>query len=89
MDRAGLNNTAALLPVGSTQSFICDVGEAHAVEKLVQAVQQWSGVPNVVVNGAGIVRDSFMLKMEEQQFDEVVRVNLKVLVCGLSEEYRR
>lgn len=36
-----------------------------------------AGAPHVVVNCAGITRDSTLLKMSEQAFDDVVAVNLK------------
>lgn len=34
--------------------------------------------PSVCVNAAGITQDDFLLNMSEEQFDTVVRVNLKV-----------
>lgn len=34
--------------------------------------------PSVCVNAAGITQDDFLLNMEEEHFDRVVRVNLKV-----------
>ena len=35
--------------------------------------------PSVCVNAAGITRDEFLLKMEDEDFDKVIQVNLKVL----------
>lgn len=35
--------------------------------------------PSVCVNAAGITQDEFLLKMEEDDFDKVIEVNLKVL----------
>lgn len=35
--------------------------------------------PSVVVNSAGITRDNFLLKLSEEDFDEVINVNLKVV----------
>lgn len=34
--------------------------------------------PSVCVNAAGITQDDFLLNMEEEQFDRVIQVNLKV-----------
>lgn len=34
--------------------------------------------PSVCVNTAGITQDEFLLKMEEEDFDKVIGVNLKV-----------
>ena len=35
------------------------------------------GVPDIVVNSAGITRDGYMLKMTEENYDAVLDVNLK------------
>ena len=35
--------------------------------------------PTVVVNAAGITREALLMKMTEDQFDEVIDVNLKVM----------
>ncbi|KHN86727.1 Estradiol 17-beta-dehydrogenase 8 [Toxocara canis] len=60
-------------------AFKCDVGRSGEVKSLVDfALKQNSGTPpHIVVNSAGIIRDAEFLKMTEQQFDEVVNVNLK------------
>lgn len=34
--------------------------------------------PLVCVNAAGITQDDFMLNMEEDKFDRVIQINLKV-----------
>ena len=35
-------------------------------------------MPTIAVNSAGITKDTFMLKMKEEMWDEVINVNLKV-----------
>lgn len=35
--------------------------------------------PSILVNCAGITKDSTLLKMKEEQFDDVIAVNLKGL----------
>lgn len=35
-------------------------------------------MPTIVVNAAGITRDNFILKLDEQSFDDVIRTNIKV-----------
>jgi NAD(P)-dependent dehydrogenase (short-subunit alcohol dehydrogenase family) len=42
------------------------------------AIKHYSQPPSVVVNSAGITRDNFLLKMDEQWFQKVIDVNLKV-----------
>lgn len=59
-------------------SFACDVSNSNEVKSLVDfALKHYNSAPNVVVNSAGIIRDSILLKMSEKQFDDVIAVNLK------------
>ncbi|XP_074654053.1 estradiol 17-beta-dehydrogenase 8-like [Tubulanus polymorphus] len=62
---------------GNHKSFVADVSSSTAVESLLSEVQSQLGVPNIVVNSAGIIRDDFMLRMDEKLFDQVIDVNLK------------
>ncbi|XP_046875196.1 estradiol 17-beta-dehydrogenase 8 [Hypomesus transpacificus] len=55
-----------------------DVSSKESVEKLVTSIQcRYFQPPSVCVNAAGITQDDFLLKMEEADFDKVIRVNLK------------
>lgn len=40
--------------------------------------KEYKRIPNIAVNCAGITRDSFLLKMSEEDFKQVIDVNLKV-----------
>ncbi len=55
-------------------SDAADFAQAHAV---VEQVLADFGSLDVLVNNAGITRDGLMLRMSEEQWDEVMRVNLK------------
>jgi 17beta-estradiol 17-dehydrogenase/3alpha(17beta)-hydroxysteroid dehydrogenase (NAD+) len=46
---------------------------ADTIEKVID---KYKRPPTIIVNSAGITRDSFLLKMDESDFDLVVRVNL-------------
>ena len=66
---------------------VWDVSDHAACEKAVQEVKEELGVPSILVNNAGITRDGLMVRMKEDQFDEVIRINLKgaynmLQVCG-------
>ncbi|KAK6032223.1 oxidoreductase, short chain dehydrogenase/reductase family protein, partial [Ostertagia ostertagi] len=61
-------------------SFSCDVSKFEEVARLHEFVlKQNAKSPNIVVNCAGITRDSTLLKMTEKNFDDVVAVNLKAV----------
>ena len=56
-----------------------DVSSSASVSSLMSEVKdKYSSVPTIAVNSAGITRDTFMLKMKEEMWDEVINVNLKV-----------
>ncbi|XP_070531959.1 estradiol 17-beta-dehydrogenase 8-like [Ptychodera flava] len=59
-------------------AFTTDVSSAESVAKLVKEIpEKFSVTPTILVNCAGITKDSFLVKMDERSFDDVIRVNLK------------
>jgi len=54
-----------------------DVGTAEVAEKLVAAATETYGGLHILVNNAGITRDGLLMRMKEEDWDEVLRVNLK------------
>jgi 3-oxoacyl-[acyl-carrier protein] reductase len=54
-----------------------DAGSFHDAAKVVDDVIAKFGKIDVLVNNAGITRDNLLLRMTEEQFDEVIQANLK------------
>lgn len=54
-----------------------DVGNPREVEEMAAAVYEKWGRVDVLVNNAGIARDGLILRCNEDDWDEVMRVNLK------------
>ncbi|MGE5699977.1 MAG: 3-oxoacyl-[acyl-carrier-protein] reductase [Deltaproteobacteria bacterium] len=54
-----------------------DVGDAAQVDRAVAAVIAALGRIDILVNNAGITRDNLLMRMSEEEFDAVVRTNLK------------
>lgn len=54
-----------------------DVSDFAAATETVNAIIEEFGGLDILVNNAGIVRDKLMLKMDEQDFDAVININLK------------
>lgn len=71
----GANATAHALP--GAKAYACDVSDAAAVESLVASVTAELGTPSVLVNNAGITRDTLLLRMKDEDWDRVVNVNLR------------
>jgi 3-oxoacyl-[acyl-carrier protein] reductase len=74
-DRAA--EAAAALPGSGHHSLACDVADPAAATEAVQAVGAAIGDVSILVNNAGITRDNIMLRMKDEDWDEVMRVNLK------------
>lgn len=59
------------------KGYKSDAGNYAAAEELVNAVVAEFGTIDVLVNNAGITRDTLLMRMSEQQWDEVINANLK------------
>lgn len=60
-----------------SKSYQCDVSDFNASKTLVENVIQDFGGVDILVNNAGITKDCLLLKMNEDDFDSVIDVNLK------------
>jgi len=59
-----------------------DVGDPAAVAGLFDAVLKVSPALEILVNNAGITRDGLLMRMKDEDFDEVIRANLRsVFLC--------
>jgi len=57
--------------------FKSDASDFAQAEKLIKDVLEAMGKIDVLVNNAGITKDTLMLRMTEEQWDQVMAVNLK------------
>ena len=68
--RSGLGGDHVALP--------CNLSDGAAVDALVpQAVEALGGKLEILVNNAGITRDNLAMRMKDEEWDEVIRVNLE------------
>ncbi|WP_413362480.1 3-oxoacyl-ACP reductase FabG [Lysinibacillus sp. 3P01SB] len=54
-----------------------DTGDRGGVEALVNTTIEKYGRIDILVNNAGTTKDAMLIKMTEQQFDDVININLK------------
>lgn len=54
-----------------------NVADAKAVNEMFSQLKSQFGKVDILVNNAGITRDNFLLKMSEEEWDQVIDVNLK------------
>ncbi len=59
------------------KAYLCQVGSLASCEDTVKKIIEDLGEIDVLINSAGITRDTLMLRMKEEEFDAVINVNLK------------
>jgi 3-oxoacyl-[acyl-carrier protein] reductase len=59
------------------KGFKSDAADYKVAEELVNAIVAEFNMLDIVVNNAGITRDGLLMRMSEENFDEVIRTNLK------------
>jgi len=78
-DEAGARETvAAIEGEGGTALLVPgDVGERADVDAMFQRAEEAYGAVDVLVNNAGITRDELVLRMDEEDWDTVMRTDLR------------
>jgi 3-oxoacyl-[acyl-carrier protein] reductase len=62
---------------GTVKGFKSDAGNFEAAAELADAVVKEFGKIDILINNAGITRDNLLMRMNEEQWDEIMAVNLK------------
>lgn len=62
---------------GEAMAVVADVSRKEGAEELIRRTIDRFGRVDILVNNVGIARDRWMVKMSEEDWDEVLRVNLK------------
>ena len=57
--------------------YKCDISDFNAVEEMIKASKEKFGKVDIMINNAGITKDTLLLRMKEEDFDKVIEVNLK------------
>jgi 3-oxoacyl-[acyl-carrier protein] reductase len=59
------------------ETFKGDIASPDDVAALIKGVNDDFGRIDILVNNAGLTRDNLMMRMKEEEFDEVINTNLK------------
>ncbi len=62
---------------GEHVALACDLSDASAVDGLVPRAVEALGKIDVLVNNAGVTRDNLAMRMKDDEWDQVIRVNLE------------
>ena len=84
IDEPAVKDIAAQIAArgGVAYAYVLDVSDAEAVEAFAERVSTEHGVPDIVVNNAGIGQAGRFLDTPPEQFDRVLDVNLGGVVNG-------
>ncbi|HYU95414.1 MAG TPA: 3-oxoacyl-[acyl-carrier-protein] reductase [Sphingomicrobium sp.] len=63
---------------GDHVALPCNLSDGAAVDQLVpQAVEALGGTLDILINNAGVTRDNLLMRMKDEEFEEVIRINLE------------
>ena len=68
---------AASLEGAGHKGYACDVSDTAGTKAVVAELEEELGPVDILVNNAGITRDNLFLRMKEEEWDEVLAINLK------------
>jgi 3-oxoacyl-[acyl-carrier protein] reductase len=61
---------------GAAEAHAVDVGDSAAVQALAEGLLKEHGAIDILVNNAGITRDMLLMRMKDEEWDDVLRTNL-------------
>jgi 3-oxoacyl-[acyl-carrier protein] reductase len=62
---------------GAARAYAVDVADHDAVQELAKKIADELGQVNILVNNAGVTRDTLLMRMKEEDWDTVLDTNLK------------
>ena len=77
--RRGCGETAAMIAPGRFFEIIADLGDSGAPQKIMDEALAQYGRVDILVNNAGIIRRNDIAQFSEQDWDDVMQINLKAL----------
>ena len=57
-------------------AFKLDLGDRNSIKELITSLESKQIYPDILINNAGITRDNIMLRMQEDEWDNVIDVHL-------------
>lgn len=83
-EAAALDTVRAIEALGRKSiAARANVGKSAEFDAMVASVLETFGKLDILVNNAGITRDNLIMRMKEEEFDEVIETNLKGAFNGI------
>ncbi|MBT3437927.1 MAG: 3-oxoacyl-ACP reductase FabG [Oceanospirillaceae bacterium] len=76
-DSGAQSITEALKGAGNAgMGMVLNVSSAESVDATLKAIVEAFGAPTILVNNAGITRDNLLMRMKNDEWDDVVNTNM-------------
>ena len=75
-NETALNELAKALGA-KAKVIACDLSKQSEVESLIAKAEEKAGKVDILINNAGLTKDTLMMRMKTEDWDEVLNVNLK------------
>lgn len=60
----------------SGRGVVLNVGDPDSIAQVLKDIESQEGTPSILVNNAGITRDNLLMRMKDEEWDELIAVNL-------------
>ncbi len=62
---------------GDNVPLVCNLSDPAEVDQLIpRAVEALGGKLDILINNAGVTRDNLLMRMKDEEFDDVIAINL-------------
>tara|TARA_B100001750_G_scaffold247697_1_gene274398 strand:- start:54 stop:797 length:744 start_codon:yes stop_codon:yes gene_type:complete len=83
-----INDVQSVADIITNQKFVasaasCDISSTHNVTELVKDIIEKHGRIDILINNAGITSDNLLMRMSEDDWDNVLNVNLKAAFTAI------
>ncbi|MCK5697988.1 MAG: 3-oxoacyl-ACP reductase FabG, partial [Gammaproteobacteria bacterium] len=58
------------------QGMVLNVTEQGSIDALLGAIKDTYAMPSILVNNAGITRDNLLMRMKDEEWDDIIQTNL-------------
>ncbi len=74
----GAENISAYLKENGVkgQGMVLNVTDQNSIDVLLKAMKDDYAMPSILVNNAGITRDNLMMRMKDEEWDDIIQTNL-------------
>jgi 3-oxoacyl-[acyl-carrier protein] reductase len=68
--------TQSLAEAGKVRGIVLNVADPQSIDAALKNIEEHEGTPSVLVNNAGITRDNLLLRMKDEEWNDILTTNL-------------